>query len=128
METKPKDIRQLARVQALSLLLPTPSFKMRLGWSRDYDAIFSGQNLEITDIDASLKQAENAGRVLLIGPGGGAKTIILRRLARKAASKGAIVVLIDLKQWTAKDYDDWTQLRAYSQRMDFLLLRFGHPS
>jgi hypothetical protein len=128
METRSRDVRDLARTQALSVSLPEPLFNVRLGWSIDYDAIFSGQNLERTSIDASLKQAQSTGRVLLIGPGGGAKTIILRRLARKAARSGDIVVLVDLRQWTAKEYDEWRHLTAYSQRMDFLLLRFGQPS
>jgi hypothetical protein len=127
MHSKLKEVREASRSEALAFSLPDPLFNIRLGWSQDYDGVFSGRNVEIAGVESALRNARTTGRVLLIGPGGGAKTVILHRLARAAASDGNIVVFIDLKRWTAKEYDEWARLNTHSQRMDFLLLRFGSP-
>jgi hypothetical protein len=127
MQSRLKDVRKATKTEALSFSLPEPSFNIHLGWSQDYEGVFAGRNLRVAGIESALSMARSVGRVLLIGPGGGAKTVVLHRLARVAANDGEVVVFIDLKRWTAKEYDEWARLNTHSQRMDFLFLKFGSP-
>src|SRR6266404_1463098 len=112
--------------KAAFLKEPKPTFDLRLGWSRKYDGIFNDQFEESTGgLEIFTKLSRN-GRVLILGPGGGAKTVLLKRLAKHSARRGYIPVQVSLKKWTAKDYDEWKYLANYSQCVDFLLLRFAN--
>jgi hypothetical protein len=112
--------------KATSFKEPKPIFDLRLGWSRKYDGIFNEQFEECSGGLEIFKKLSRNGRVLILGPGGGAKTVLLKRLAKHSGRRGYIPVQVSLKKWTAKDYDDWKYLANYSQCVDFLLLRFAN--
>jgi hypothetical protein len=121
MPTKNKLLKE-----ATSFKEPKPVFDLRIGWSRKYDGIFNDQFDETTRGLEILKKLSQNGRVLILGPGGGAKTVLLKRLAKHLVRSGYIPVQASLKTWTARDYDDWKDLGSYSQRVDFLLSRFAN--
>jgi hypothetical protein len=65
------------------------------------------------------------GFVLLTGKGGGAKTVIVTRLAKNALKTQALPVVVSLKDLTCKDYVSWDAADSQSAKVDLLLSRFG---
>lgn len=85
---------------------PQPEFRFEIGWATSYNALF--QEAFHSDSELSiLNKAISLGRVLLVGRGGSAKTVVLGRIARSAADQGYLPISIDLKSWSAKDIDEW---------------------
>jgi hypothetical protein len=121
------ELHNAIRKEALAFRDLDPPFDMRLGWSETYDGIFGERFEAVTGFPDLFEHLARNGRVLVVGPGGGAKSVLLRRVAKEAARRGYLPVVANLKNWTAKDYDDWRPLETYTQRLDFLLARFATP-
>jgi hypothetical protein len=107
---------------------PQPEFEFRVGCSNTYDNIFRGEQLEITSTDELLSRAISMGRLLLTGPGGSGKTVILRKIAQRALDKGMAPLLLDLRAWTLEDYAKWLKTNTEDfARMEFLLQNLAIP-
>lgn len=104
---------------------PTPEFHVSIGWFPNYDALFRGVGFEQSDVLELAKTAIRSGRVVLAARGGASKTVTGRRLARALLERGAVPVVVDLKQWRAQNYDDWKGLESSSDRIDYILARFA---
>src|SRR6266550_7668693 len=110
------------------LRIPTHEFAYRVGWAPNYDALFRSEFWEESDITRLVERAFETGRVLLSSRGGGGKTVILSRLARECLNTGILPVRVDLKKWTAPDYNAWRELGdSPAKRAAFLLERFASP-
>ncbi|HTW84312.1 MAG TPA: HEAT repeat domain-containing protein [Candidatus Sulfotelmatobacter sp.] len=105
--------------------MPTPEFTYRIGWFASYEQLFAGQPDAETEASTLAEGALVAGRVILSGRGGGAKSVALRRLARSRLEHGDIVTIIDMKRWSRSDVDEWNLLLSATERVDFLLSRLG---
>lgn len=108
-----------------SLTDPQPRFEIKLGWTKSYEQLFGGEFSETSAISEVLKRVKQSGRVLLTGRGGGAKTVIVHRIAKEALRLNIVPLVLSLKNWTAQDYDLWRTRAESSSRLDFLLQRFG---
>lgn len=104
---------------------PTPVFDLRIGFAREYDQLFSSEFSETQPASAILDRALDDGRLLLTGRGGGAKTVILTRIAKTAAERGVATVLLSLKEWTAADNVGWRTLASSRERVSYLFQRFS---
>ncbi len=122
---KTEDLRPLIARAIEELQVPKPEFSINIGWAHSYEELFSGQLISTSDIVKLSETAMKKGFVLVTGKGGGAKTVIVRRLAKHALKSGAIPILISLKDWTGKDYGSWDAADSQSAKVDFLLTRFG---
>ena len=120
-------LHRAIRKEALTFRDLDPPFNLQLGWSEAYDGIFGGRFEEVTEYPKLFDHLARNGRVLIVGPGGGAKSVLLGRVGKAAARRGYLPVVANLKNWTAKDYDEWRQLETYIQKVDFLLMRFATP-
>ncbi len=131
MPTRSEELIQTLTIRVDALPDPQPPFDLIVGWSADYDKLFAGIFDKKTAIAEVLDESLASGRVLLTGRGGGAKSVILSRLAKAALAQGSLPVLVTLKEWTAPDYLDWNALSTSNERMAFLFERFGivsmHP-
>src|SRR5438093_1613144 len=94
-----------SRLEALPA--PTPVFDLHVGFAGEYDRLFSGDFSESAPASAILDRALNFGRLLLTGQGGGAKTVILTRIAKAAIVREIATILVTLKEWTSADNVDW---------------------
>lgn len=106
------------------LQLPQPAFSLELGWAIDYKNLFGGDYIEKSDASTVLERIRH-GRVLISARGGGAKSVLLRRIAKKASQAGMIPILVSLKEWTGKDYEIWREAQSSVARLDYLLTRFA---
>jgi hypothetical protein len=106
-----------------------PEFRLDIGWAPTYDSLFSG-NLEKAGEDSVLDTALRKGRCIVTGRGGGGKTQMLHRLMRAAFGRKIVAVLVDLKNWTKRDYGDWIEWTAsdVGAGASFLLERFSQPA
>ncbi len=104
---------------------PTPPFSFEVGWLSNYDQLFAGEFERKTEIATLLDHAVRYGRLVLTGRGGGAKTIILNRVAKLAAERGMVPAVIGLKGWTAPDYVVWDRLQDSGERLRYLFERFA---
>jgi hypothetical protein len=106
-----------------------PEFRLDIGWAPTYDSLFSG-NLEKAGEDSVLDTALRKGRCIVTGRGGGGKTQMLHRLMRAAFGREIVAVLVDLKNWTKRDYGDWSEWTAsdVGAGASFLLERFSQPA
>lgn len=125
MATRTETIRAQLAERLQQLPDPQPQFALQIGWAADYDALFENRFSETRDAPSILEYARASGRVLLSGRGGGAKTVLLARTARIAASEGFATVFITLKEWTAADTPEWRKLTGSNERIAFLLERFS---
>jgi len=108
-------------------LEPSPEFDFVIGWCENYEALFQNKYSERTSIDAIAKKSVAIGRVLISGRGGAAKTVIIRRLARKALKSDDLAVVLDLRKWTSQHYEQWKILSSTVERMDYLFSSLGFP-
>lgn len=90
---------------------PEPPFNFRVGWAASYDALFE-EEVQVSSEYSLLTSAIADGRVLLCGRGGSAKTVLLNRLASKAAQNGHLPVKIDLRLWSGREIERWTDSHA----------------
>lgn len=104
---------------------PTPPFEISVGWSGDYDGVFASQFASNESWESILEHVLKCGRVLVTGRGGGAKTVVLTRIAKRALESDVLVAFVTLKDWTSLDYDQWKDLDGFSNRIAFLLERFS---
>jgi hypothetical protein len=108
---------------AKSLTVPKPPFSIKLALADDYDSLFSEKFSKKVGID-ELEAASPRGRILITGRGGSAKTVLVKRLAIKAAARGDIPVLVGLRAWSAADYNAWSEAMSPTTKIDYLLANF----
>lgn len=107
---------------------PEPRFSYRVAWSGDYNLLFRGMSSDVTDVSELHERAKRSGRVILCARGGGAKTVILHRLAKRAVQAGEAPVLVNLKKWTEPLYRRWADLREDGlERAAFLMSELSEP-
>jgi hypothetical protein len=106
-------------------LEPTPSFAYSVGWFENYESLFQGEASTTTGIEAISDLAISTGRVLISGKGGGAKTVVIRRLMRQCLKEKTVPAVLDLKKWTSLQYQEWKTLVGSVVRMDYLLANLG---
>ena len=63
---------------------PVPEFKVEIGAAGTYDRMFTGEIAGKWTADQLLDHVLASGRLLLAGRGGGAKTVILGKCAKRA--------------------------------------------
>jgi hypothetical protein len=107
---------------------PEPEFAFRIGWSRAYEELLSNDFYAETEISALLEEGLKYGRVILHGTGGGAKTVILQRLARTVATRGDLGLWMDLGKWSLHDDESWARLTDRAGCLDLLLSRRTTPA
>ena len=81
MQSKLKDVRKATRTGPLILSSRTVILTSDLGWSEDYEGVFACRKI-CASMASNLRFLVWPGawdEVLLIGPGGGAKTVVLHR-------------------------------------------------
>lgn len=104
--------------------IPEPIFNVQLGLTRDYDCLFQKEySKEVSVLDALAECTH--GRLLLVGRGGAAKTVSLKRLAYQLAKEGDVPVMVYLHAWSAANYSDWKKTRSGAQKIDYLLQHFS---
>lgn len=120
-------VRERAHAKSESWPSHEVQFRVETGWAQTYDEIFSGRFSSILTEDAILDSVLKRGRAILAGRGGDGKTWLLRRLYRKVLERGDIPVLLDLKQWTETDYEQWKEWTSneIGDAADFIVRRFG---
>jgi hypothetical protein len=107
---------------------PEPRFTYHISWSQDYDALFLNKFRNVTPLGDLYERAKHSGRVILCARGGGAKTVILQRVAKLALASGDLPFILDLKQWDEPTYGKWRELREDSlDRAAFLLAELCIP-
>lgn len=106
------------------LRLPQPLFSLQVGWAADYESLFRGDYNEETDASELLRRL-SYGRLLISARGGGAKTIMLRRIAKEAHGLGTIPLLVSLNGWTGRTYQLWRGYPSNAARLDYLLSTFS---
>src|SRR5712664_1140027 len=122
---KIEDLRSRIARAVEELQVPKPEFSINIGWAQSYEELFAGHLISESDISSLSNTAMKKGFVVLTGKGGGAKTVIVFRLAKHALKSGALPIVISLKDWTGKDYGNWDAADSQSAKVDFLLGRFG---
>jgi hypothetical protein len=122
-ETDDLRIRIAQAIEALHV--PSPEFSINIGWAQSYEELFAGHLESESGILHLSKTAMEKGFVLFAGKGGGAKTVIVLRLARHALKSQVLPIVISLKDWTGKDYGSWEAAESQPAKVDLLLDRFG---
>ncbi len=125
MPTKLEEVAVSLRERVEALPDPQPAFDLRVGWAADYDGLFEGRCISTGDAGSILTQAQEFGRVLVVGRGGGAKTVLLTRAAKLSFEKGLAAVFIALKDWTSADNKRWTSIENPSDRISYLFEHFS---
>lgn len=102
-------------------------FDVLTGWAQNYGDLFAGRFTRILREDEILNTVMGRGRAILAGRAGDGKTWLLRRLYKRVLDRGDLPILLDLKQWTGGDYNDWADWtsNAIGDAADFLMRRFG---
>lgn len=127
------DTKQVALEKLRSSLLqhvpnsPSPVFRHRIAWYNSYEELFNEHAEADSEVNTLAEGALATGRVILSGRGGGAKSEVLRRLARSRLAQGDVVSLVDLKQWSRANVELWETLQGPPERIDFLLSELGSP-
>jgi len=106
------------------LELPLPSFSLELGWAADYKDLFGGKYSERSAASAIVEKIRYR-RLLVSARGGGAKTVLLRRIAKQALGLGIIPILVSLKGWTGRNYEEWKAAPSSVARLDYVLAKFA---
>lgn len=124
LETKlgQKTSRKL-QTAALRLSIPKPLFRLRLGLAKGYDEVFSGKYFGKIDALNVLSNSPQ-GRFLILGRGGAAKTVTVKKIVQGCAAKGCVPVLVTLRAWSALDYQHWERASSHAQKIDYLLAHF----
>ncbi len=106
-----------------------PEFELTVGWATSYDDLFAGK-VKQTSESAVLERALKVGRCIVSGRGGGGKTQMLHRVMRSAFLQEVVCVLVNLKDWTKRDYQSWDEWTSsdIGAGAEFLLERFSQPS
>lgn len=131
MATAPKDqlsrLRDRARKLCHSWPLDQVQFSIETGWAQSYTEIFAGKFERLLQEEKILESVLNRGRAIIAGRGGDGKTWLLRRLYKQVHDRGEVPVLLDLKQWTGADYEEWNEWTAskVGDAADFLVRRFS---
>src|SRR5580658_2123792 len=99
-----------------------PQFDLQTGWTHDYACLFAGKFERILSEAEILDKVLVRGRAIIAGRGGDGKTWMLRRLYAKTLDRGALPILLDLKQWSGADYEEWRRWTTseLSDATDFL--------
>ncbi|MCU1247037.1 MAG: hypothetical protein JWQ49_66 [Edaphobacter sp.] len=100
---------------------PTPKFDVQIGSVNSYDELFAGSCSALMADSGLIQEAQNKGRVILSGRGGGAKTKILERLARRALATGSLPIFLSLESWTQAHSEMWRSSDSQLTRIDQLI-------
>jgi hypothetical protein len=100
---------------------PTPEFKVEIGAVDSYDRMFTGDFSAKWTEDQLLDHVLASGRLLLAGRGGGAKTVILEKCAKRALRRGYVPILLSMRSWTQMHAQTWSGLGSRSMKVDYLL-------
>jgi hypothetical protein len=122
------DLRNRAAESIAALPIERPVFSLSIGWANSYDELLS-HKLDVQPETSVLEKLLSIGRVIISGRGGGGKTQLLRRVARKAIDMEILPVIIDLTEWSAADYEglqEWSHAQGGGPA--FLLHRFSRPA
>ena len=106
---------------------PKPEFPFSVGWCSGYDNLIEARVESTVDAYNLADEALRSGRVILSARGGGAKTVLMHRIARKIVKDGKAVVIVDLKRWTQRLSEIWTDLSDPSSRLNLLLSTISFP-
>ena len=112
-----------ARSSISKLREAAPHFPFKIALAGSYEEVFSGRSSSPVDADTILEMSTSHRRILLTGRGGGGKTEILGRIARKALERTVVPVIIDLANWTGEDNKAWELHRASDEDVFYFLLR-----
>jgi hypothetical protein len=99
---------------------PEPVFNLQVGSVDSYDDMFAGSAKTVWTEANLIEEALRCGRVLMSGRGGGAKTVLLGRLAKRSLKMGCLPVFLSLKAWTQAHSEIWKRFDSPLVRMDFL--------
>jgi hypothetical protein len=122
-----RSLRDRAREISRTWPLNEAQFRLQTGWAKDYGGLFGGRFTRVLEEDEILKSVLGQGRAILAGRGGDGKTWLLRRLYIKLLDRGDLPILLDLKQWSGADYDEWKKWTSseIGDAGDFLVRRFS---
>lgn len=111
------------RAAALKLSIPKPLFRLRLGLAKGYDEVFSSKYFGKIDALEVIRNSPQ-GRFLILGRGGAAKTVTVKKIVQQCAAKGSVPVLVTLRAWSALDYQNWERASSHALKIDYLLAHF----
>ena len=104
---------------------PEPRFNLQVGQVQSYDEMFVGKpSALIAEIDL-IGAAIKSGRVLVSARGGGAKTVMLGRIAKRVSKLGGLPIFLSLKEWTQAHSEKWYELDSRWARVDYLFCSLG---
>ncbi|HZP62582.1 MAG TPA: HEAT repeat domain-containing protein [Terriglobales bacterium] len=104
---------------------PEPKFNLQIGRVQSYDEMFSGIPSRLITENDLIDEALKNGRVLVSARGGGAKTVMLGRIAKRASKLNSLPILLSLKEWTQAHSEKWYGLDSRWVRIDYLLRSLG---
>jgi hypothetical protein len=117
------------RLVAQTLRTPRPTFHYRILWATTYEALFAGNTVGATGIDAALDVARTRGRVILSSEGGTGKSVILQLMFKRAVELEMQPVLLDLKHWTPPMFETWEAFEDSDvSRMSLLFEHLAQPA
>lgn len=107
---------------------PNPPFDPSICWYESYDALLEGADSQPESPETLIDKVQKSGRVLLSTRGGGAKTVLMHRLARKSLDDSEMaVIIVNLKQWTPIDTEAWLRSSESVDRMNYLISVKARP-
>jgi hypothetical protein len=104
-----------------ALSAPKPEFKIEIAAADSYDRMFTEEFTAKWTEDQLLDHALASGRLLLAGRGGGAKTVILEKCAKRALRRRYVPILLSMRSWTQLHAQTWFSLGSRSMKVDYLL-------
>jgi hypothetical protein len=124
----PKPVWRVAlEAETEALRNPEPAFNLEVGSVKSYNDMFSGTVTANWTEQDLIREALHCGRLLLSGRGGGAKTVLLGRLAKRSVKMGYLPIFLSLKAWTQAHSEVWNRFDSSLVRMDFLFRSLLKP-
>ena len=112
--------RSLLEENIAAIDSPTPEFKVEIGAVDSYDRMFTGDFSAKWTEDQLLDHVLASGRLLLAGRGGGAKTVILGKCAKRALRRKYVPILLSMRSWTQMNAQTWSGLGSRSMKICLL--------
>ena len=122
-----KKLRTEARRVCDAWPLRDVQFSINTGWAENYEDLFSAAYTHVLREEEILDRVLKQGRAILSGRAGDGKTWLLRRRYKEILDRGDVPILLDLKQWTHADYEQWQDWTSsgIGDAADFLVRRFS---